>query len=60
MLSTIIAIFGFNGYPEPRQSVQPCEFCRMSGGGRNVFFASNIGPQANTESVYIDSIMGCL
>lgn len=60
VLSTIIAVFGFNGYPEPRQNVRPCEFCRMSGGGRNAFFASNIGPQANTEGVYIDSIMGCL
>lgn len=66
MLATIIALFGFNGYQIPREHVKACEFCRMSGGGRNVFFATLNGPQAKTdpgeftEGVWSDSIVGCL
>ena len=65
ILSTIIALFGFNGYDVPREHVKACEFCRMSGGGRNVFFATLNAPQGKTdggftEGVYTDSIMGCL
>ena len=68
ILSTIIAVFGFNGYDVPREHVKACEFCRMSGGGRNPFFVTLNGPQAKTrinpplfsEGTYTDSIIGCL
>jgi hypothetical protein len=49
LLSTIIAVFGFNGYDVPREHVKACEFCRMSGGGRNAFFVTLNAPQAQTD-----------
>lgn len=75
VLSTIIAVFGFNGYDTPREHVKACEFCRSSGGGRNPFFVTLNAPQAKTaknpsvlppevgnfsEAVWTDSIIGCL
>ena len=60
LLSTIIALFGFNGYDTPREHVKACEFCRMSGGGRNAFFVTLNAPQAGTEAYCTDSIIGCL
>ena len=67
MGATLIAIFGFNGYDNPRAFVKPCIFCRLSSGGRSPFFSAKKAPQGSnrnpnrpyTESVYTDSIIGC-
>ncbi|KAK9798585.1 hypothetical protein WJX73_003965 [Symbiochloris irregularis] len=57
--ATIIGLFGFNGYDNPRAFVKPCIFCRLSGGGHHPFFTAHKAPQALTESLYTDSIIGC-
>ena len=60
LAATIIALFGFNGFDNPRAFVKPCIFCRLSGGGRHPFFSAKKAPQGKTESIYTDSIIGCM
>ena len=72
VLATIIAVFGFNGYDVPMEHVKGCEFCRMSGGGKNAFFVTLNAPQSRanggvdagnpwfSEGVWTASIIGCL
>ena len=43
--ATLIAIFGFNGFDNPRAFVKPCIFCRLSSGGRSPFFSAKKAPQ---------------
>lgn len=64
--STVIAVFGFNGYDYPdkphNSSFDKCEFCRYAykttPGGYPKFFSRKV-PQARTENMYIDSTIGC-
>lgn len=60
ILATIIALFGFNGYDNPRDHIDSCIFCTLSSGGRHPFFHALKAPKAFTESIYTDSIMGCM
>lgn len=57
--STLIAVFGFGGYVEPRHKVDDCQFCGLSTGGRTPFFDSKVVPIANTESDFTASVIGC-
>ncbi|KAK9868410.1 hypothetical protein WJX84_005277 [Apatococcus fuscideae] len=59
ILATVIAFFGFNGYDNPRDHVGNCVFCVLSSGGYSPFLADKKAPQAFTESIYTDSIVGC-
>ncbi|EIE19189.1 plasma-membrane proton-e [Coccomyxa subellipsoidea C-169] len=56
--STLIAIFGFGGYPFPSNRVQGCRFCTLSTGGGPPFFEHK-APVAFTESGSTDSTIGC-
>lgn len=58
-LSTIIAIFGFNGYDFPPDPIDDCKFCVLSTGGENPFFSKRQVPLANTESAFTASVIGC-
>uniref|UniRef100_A0A7S0S4X3 P-type H(+)-exporting transporter n=1 Tax=Chlamydomonas leiostraca TaxID=1034604 RepID=A0A7S0S4X3_9CHLO len=57
--SSLIGVFGFGGYVEPRHRVDDCEFCGLSTGGRTPFFDSKVVPIAGTESDYTASVIGC-
>ncbi|PRW57643.1 plasma-membrane proton-efflux P-type ATPase isoform B [Chlorella sorokiniana] len=57
--STLIAIFGFNGYEEPRDDVNPCQYCTLSSGGDHPFWSNKGAPIAGTESAYTASVLGC-
>lgn len=59
-LATIIALIGFNGYVNPREHVDNCQFCTLSSGGDNPFFSAGKAPRAGTDSVFTDSIIGCM
>lgn len=59
ILSTIIAIFGFNGYDHPRDPIFDCQFCTFSSGGFNPFFTARQVPLAGTESEFTASVIGC-
>lgn len=59
VLSTIIAIFGFNGYSPPRDGISDCQFCGLSTGGFNPFFTSRVAPLAGTEGAFTASVIGC-
>ncbi|KAK9905068.1 hypothetical protein WJX75_009176 [Coccomyxa subellipsoidea] len=56
--STLIAIFGFGGYPWPSDRVHGCRFCTLSTGGGPPFFQHK-APVAFTESGSTDSTIGC-
>ncbi|CAL8464533.1 g4068 [Coccomyxa elongata] len=58
MASTLIAIFGFGGYPWPSSRVDGCRFCMLSTGGSPPFFEHK-APVAHTESGSTDSTIGC-
>lgn len=57
--STLIAIFGFNGYEEPRDDVKPCQFCTLSSGGNHPFWSNKAAPIYDTESQFTASVLGC-
>ena len=59
LLSTLIAIFGFNGYDHPRDPLIDCQFCSLSSYGDHPFFASRKVPVAETESAFTASVLGC-
>lgn len=58
-LATIVAVFGFNGYNYPRDSVEDCQFCVLSTGGFNPFWSAREVPIYGTESVFTASAIGC-
>ncbi len=57
--ATLIAVFGFNGYTFPPNPIDDCEFCTLSSGGFNPFFAKREVPIYGTEAVYTASVIGC-
>jgi hypothetical protein len=59
-LSTLIAVFGFDGYDAPPDPVTNCQFCSLSTGTQNSFFSSNEVPLAETESAFTASVIGAL
>lgn len=61
LAATLLALFGLDGYEQPRHSsVDNCQFCRLSTGGRNPFFNRDIAPVAGTEGFFTASAIGCL
>lgn len=58
-LATIIAVFGFNGYDHPANSLNNCQFCSLSTEDSVPFFASKEVPLYGTESVFTASVIGC-
>lgn len=60
-LATIIAIFGFNGYDAPRDSLRDCQFCTLDNANFDdiPFFSSKEVPLYGTESVFTASVIGC-
>ncbi|KAG1652728.1 hypothetical protein FOA52_007442 [Chlamydomonas sp. UWO 241] len=58
--STMISVFGFNGYTTPRHVYGDCQFCEYSNGGIIKFFPAREVPISHTESVYTASVLGCL
>ena len=66
VFSTVIAAFGLNGYNYPDTAggngFSNCQFCNLSytnhAGGPPAFFSRKV-PQARTENVFIDSVIGC-
>ncbi|KAL3143237.1 hypothetical protein ABBQ38_002088 [Trebouxia sp. C0009 RCD-2024] len=67
VFSTVIAAFGLNGYNYPDKAggngFKNCVFCRTAyrndrHGGFPAFFSRKV-PQAKTENVFIDSVIGC-
>jgi len=57
--ATIIAIFGFNGYTWPPNPIEDCQFCTLSSGGFNPFFAAKEVPVYGTEPTFTASSIGC-
>ena len=57
--ATLIAVFGFNGYTFPPNPIEDCQFCTLSSGGNNPFFAKREVPIYGTESVFTASVIGC-
>ena len=54
----LIAALGFDGYVTPAYIVSNCLFCRYSN-GKKVFAFDRDAPQANTESLFSASVIGC-
>jgi len=57
--STLISLFGFNGYDAPRDPIDDCQFCTLSSGGDNPFFSSKQVPLYDTEWAFTASVIGC-
>jgi H+-transporting ATPase len=57
--ATLIAVFGFNGYTNPPNPIEDCQFCTLSSGGNNPFFSSREVPIYGTEPVFTASVIGC-
>lgn len=57
--ATLIAVFGFNGYTFPPNPIENCQFCTLSSGGFNPFFAKKEVPIYGTEAVNTASVIGC-
>ncbi|KAL4418761.1 hypothetical protein ABPG77_005772 [Micractinium sp. CCAP 211/92] len=59
LASTLISLFGFNGYESPRGGVSDCQFCTLSSGGYNPFWSSRKAPVYGTEGAFTASVIGC-
>lgn len=57
--ATLIAVFGFNGYTNPPNPIEDCQFCTLSSGGNNPFFSAREVPIYGTEPVFTASVIGC-
>jgi len=57
--ATLIAIFGFNGYTNPPNPIDDCQFCTLSSGGNNPFFSAREVPVYGTEPTFTASVIGC-
>ena len=62
--SSLIAVFGFNGYSDPKDAIKDCQLCTLahadeSVGGNIPFWASREVPTAGTEGAYTASVLGC-
>jgi H+-transporting ATPase len=57
--SSLIALFGFAGYPEPLFSVEGGIFAKYSGGSDILFYPNKMVPIALTESVSTGTVIGC-
>ena len=62
LAATIIAVFGFNGYTNPRDPISPCQFCLMdtTGLSTNPFFSSGEVPAYGSESEFEASCIGAI
>lgn len=58
--STLIAVFGFNGYTFPPDAIDDCQMCQLSSGGYNPFFNKREVPITGTESQFTASVIGSL
>jgi len=58
--ATLISVFGFNGYVEPRFHLEDCQFCTYSTGEDVMFWSDKIVPMGLTESVFTASVLGCV
>lgn len=62
--SSLIAIFGFNGYESPRDGIKDCRLCTLahadeSVGGNIPFWSAREAPTAGTEGAFTASVLGC-
>jgi H+-transporting ATPase len=60
--STVISVFGFDGYVPPRAEsrLNDCQFCSYSDFTPIRFFPSRTVPIEGTEAVHTASVLGCL
>ncbi|KIZ00694.1 hypothetical protein MNEG_7267 [Monoraphidium neglectum] len=56
--SSLIAAFGFGGYPAPPGALANCKLCAQSNGAMPRFFSSGAVPVAGTEATYTASVIG--
>eukprot|EP00195_Chlamydomonas_chlamydogama_P015211 CAMPEP_0202890410 /NCGR_PEP_ID=MMETSP1392-20130828/817_1 /ASSEMBLY_ACC=CAM_ASM_000868 /TAXON_ID=225041 /ORGANISM="Chlamydomonas chlamydogama, Strain SAG 11-48b" /LENGTH=1114 /DNA_ID=CAMNT_0049573971 /DNA_START=250 /DNA_END=3594 /DNA_ORIENTATION=+ len=57
--ATLIALFGFGGYSEPRYAFDDCEYCSLSNDSKIPFWPNKTVPIALTESAFAASVIGC-
>lgn len=57
--STLIAAFGFGGYPLPPGGIYDCSLCANSQGWHPQFWPRGFVPVAGSEGRFVASVIGC-